>query len=150
MKALKEAVHAALRDDSTATVGLRDLLVQTVTPYGVYEANFPEQPNFKSKSYLTWQMIARVTTSSQLSDLRLREQTFAVTAYSTSPDTVDNILRRAVFVLENTKAVTLPTSDVVLDRILHEDSGPDLFNDKFSIYFRAENFRAFYREDITQ
>lgn len=151
MKALKQAVHTALRDDSTATIGLRALLMPTAaaTPYGVYYGHFPEVPSFKSQSYLTWLYITTVSPGIQHSDERFREQVFSLTAWSMNPDTVEDVLRRARRVLENLKGVTRPSTDVELHQILFEHGGPDLFDQKYQVYYRAEQYRAWFREDIT-
>ena len=154
MKQLKLAIHTALRDDMDALVGLRALLGQSsATPYGVYQGHWQGVPNFKNaagpQSYLTWLFLQGQSTGTVLTDLRLREQLFAVTAWSENSDTMEDILRRARFVLEGMARVTQPTFDVELHQIRHEGSGPDLFDDRFKVYYRSEHFRAYYREDMT-
>lgn len=153
MKALKKAIHVALRDDSDATVGLRTLLGQSATaPYGVYEGRWQGVPNFKNaagpQSYLTWLFLRGMETGTVQTDLQLREQMFAVTAWSENTDTVEAILARARYVLQGRRAVAQPTVDVELHQIRYEGSGPDLFDDKWKVYYRAEHFRAYFREDL--
>lgn len=149
MKALAQAIHTALRDDSAATVGIRALLAQAATPWGVYHGHFPESPNLKSgKSYVTWYYLPSSTIKSGDSDVRLREQPFCLTAWSENIDTVNDIHKRARFVLEHLKGVTLPTVDVQLSEIIFENAMQDLFDDDFKAYYRPEHYRAYYREDI--
>lgn len=153
MKLLKLAIHTALRDDNDPVVGMRTLLGQsTTTPYGVYQGRWQGPPNFKNangpQAYLTWLFLQGTSTGTVQSDLRLREQVFAVTAWSENSDNLEDILRRARFVLEGMGRTSLPTNDVELHQIRHEGCGPDLFDDKFKVYYRAEHFRAYYREDI--
>jgi hypothetical protein len=149
MKLLKQAIHQALRDDSATTIGLRTLLGHAATPWGVYQAYFPEVPAFGTKHYVTWNFLSGSTTLSQSSDMRLREIIFSVTAWSESMDTLETIQARVRHILENLKKVTVPTSEAELHQILHEGAGPDLFDDEKKAYYRAETYRAFYREDIT-
>jgi hypothetical protein len=149
MNTLKQAIHTTLRDDADATVGLRALLGAAATPYGVYFTHLPETPDFPSHSYLTWYFISEQTTSAPDSDAKLREQVFSVTAWSKDPDTVDDVLKRARWLLENRKRVTSPTSEVELHAIKAEQTGPSLYDDRFMVYYRADQYRAYYREDVT-
>jgi hypothetical protein len=154
MKALKTAIHTALRDDADANVGIRALLGQAnVTPYGVYQGRWVGTPNFKNgnnlQAYLTWVLTPGVSTGTMASDLATYERTFAVTAWSGTSDNMEDILQRARFVLEGLKRVTLPTVDIELHQIRHESSGPDLLDDKWNVFYRTEHFRAYYREKVT-
>ena len=150
MEKLKEAVYTALRDDSTATVGLRTLLGHAATPYGVYFAYLPEKPDFSSKHYLTYMLLAQAAEPGVGgTDMRLRQAVFSVTAWSSSDITKEQILRRIENVLEQMRKVTKPTSQCELHDLRFESSGPDLFDDEFKVHHRSVQYRAYYRDDIT-
>ena len=149
MKLLKQAIHTALRDDSVATVGLRALLGHAALPFGVYYHFLPEQPDFSTSHWLTWHLLTGSPVAAPESSAYLRETTFDVTAWSEDPDKVEDILLRVRAVLENARKVTRPTSECDLHAIKWEGHGPDLFDPKFQVYFRSENYRAFHREDVT-
>ncbi len=148
MKELTQSIHKALRDDSVATVGLRALLAHAATPWGVYRAYLPEQPDFSAKNYVTWYLLAASGITSPSVDALIRQQVFSVTAWSKDPDTVTDIHHRVRSVLENLRAVTLPTANCALHQIKWEGAGPELFDADFRVYYRAETYRAYYREDI--
>lgn len=148
MKDLKEAIHTALRDDSAATVGLRALLGHAATPFGVYQHHLPEEPDFATKSYLTWLMVGGTGGDAHGEDMRLREAVFSVTVWSQNPDTVEDALMRARLRLENLRGVTLPDDNIQLLQIKFEGHNADLFDDDFKAYYRVESYRAWYREDI--
>lgn len=149
MKALREAIHKALRDDSAATVGLRALLGHATTPFGVYYHFFPETPDFTNLSYLTYYFLAGVAGESHDVDAYLREHVFAVTAWSEDMDKMEDILMRVRNVIENMRKLTLPTATIGLHSIKWESASADLFDQDDQVYHRTEQYRAFYREDIT-
>lgn len=150
MKALKQSVHTAMRDDSVATVGLRTLLGHAATPFGVYYHFLPEAPDFtSSKHYVTWNFLSGSPIESSDSDAYLRQVVFEVRAYSSDPDKVEDILLRVRAVLENLRRVTVPTSDIQLHDIKWDGMGPDLFDPDFLVYLRSEQYRSFYREDLS-
>jgi len=150
MKLLAQAIHTALRDDTVATIGMRALLGFSATPWGVFQEHFPDIPDFGNNGMLTWQFVsASEAGGSGLSDMKLRQQVFRVTAWSVNPDVVFDILKRAMFLLDNMRGVTKPTSDVDLHQIRYESSGPTLYDDKHKVYYRADTFRAYFRELIT-
>lgn len=149
MKLLKQAIHTALRDDSVATIGMRTLLAHAATPWGVYEAFLPEQPDFSSRTYLTWKIISGSAVCAPLSDAYLREAVFEITVWGSDMDKVDDALVRARSVLENLRRVTLPTSGIALHSLKWEGNGPDRFDPDYQVYSRSEQYRAFYREDVT-
>lgn len=150
MKQLKQCVHTALRDDSVATVGLRALLAHAATPWGVYERYLPEQPDFSTKHYLTWNVVSGSAGESAEVDAYLREVVFDVIAWSEDPDLVDDIHMRVRSVLENMRKITQPTSGCAVHQIKWEGHGPNLFDPQYQVYSRAEQYRIWYREDIAQ
>jgi len=154
MKVIKTMVHTALRDDAA----MRLLLAHTATPFGVYNDHFPAIPDFTAaagaaRSYITWALLPGGPTEPQAHgvEMRLYERVFSVTAWSSSPDTVEDIHRRARRILIDCHAVTLPTSEAAVTALKQESGGigPDLFDDEYKVYFRAESYRVKYREDIT-
>ena len=146
MKVIKEMVHTALRDDTS----LRTTLGHAATPYGVYEAFFPETPDFSSKSYVTWQFLGGASDQDVHGvEMRQRSKDVAVTVWSANPDTIEDAHKRIRRVLIDMFAVTKPTSDAEVHQIKHMDEGPDLFDDEAKAYFRAETYRVKFREDVT-
>ena len=153
MKVLKEMIHKALRDDAS----LRTTLGHAALPYGVYEGHFPAVPDFTgaagaAQSYVTWMFLGGGgDASTNGPEMRLAERVFSVTAWSANPDTVESAHRRIRRLLVDLYGVTLPTADAGVFGLKQEPGGlgPDLFDDEAKVYFRAETYRVFYREEIT-
>jgi len=153
VKVLKTMVHTALRDDAS----LRTTLGHAATPYGVYEGHFPAIPDFTAaagaaRSYVTWMFLGGAgdgTTNGP--EMRLGEKVFSITAWSASPDTVEDAHKRIRRLLIDLKGCTLPTADAHVTGLKQEPGGigPDLFDDEAKVYFRAETYRVWYREEIT-
>lgn len=152
MKAVKQMVHTALRDDAT----LRTLGAHAATPYGVYEAHFPEPPNFSSgataRAYVTWQFLGGPAEDVDVQgdpSMRRRHLVVSITVWSISPDTIEDMHARIRRLLVGMRGVTLPSSGAEVHGIAFQDAGPDLFDNDFKVYFRAETYRVSFREDVT-
>lgn len=148
MKELAQTIHGAMQNDSVANVGLQALLGYSTLPWGIYRGHFPERPSFKANDLLTWQFGSGPVVMGHKSDMRLRQRTFHVTAWSSTLDNIDVILARVRFIFES-GLFTLPTVNCQIHRITYEQSGPDLWDEGFQVNYRADTFRVHYREDIT-
>ena len=146
-------VHTALRDDAS----LRSTLGQTATPYGVYEGHFPAIPDFTggdagaAMSFVTWMFLGGGgDPSTNGPEMRRGEKVFSVTAWSANPDTVEDAHKRIRRLLIDLYGCTLPTTDVNVVSLKQESGGigPDLFDDEAKVYFRAETYRVWYREEV--
>lgn len=151
MEKIKQAIYTALRDDSTATVGLRTLLgSHTATPYGVYFGRSPVTADYSSKSYLTYSFLSGDgDMGSSDSSCERRSGIFQITAWSESNTTMERILRRVSNVLHRKNKVTNPTSESQLVDIQLASQGPDLFDDDAKVYYRSDQYRVWWRDDIT-
>ncbi len=153
MKVLKEMVHTSMRDDAP----LRTILGHTATPYGVFPGHFPAGADFvpatgTARSYATWQFLGGGGDSTTNGpEMRTGEKVFSVTVWSSNPDTVEAAHARIRRILIDLKFCILPTTDAAVTGLKQEPGGigPDLFDDTEKVYFRAESYRIWYREDIT-
>lgn len=148
MLALAQAIHSLFQGDSTPTIGLQTIIGKAAPNYGVYRGHFPEIPNFKGSDLLTWEFLALTVDASRQSDMRLRQHLFAVTAWSPALDNIENIHHRVRYLCEGQRW-TAPTADCQLIKIHFDSAGPNLWDDEFQVHYRAEHYRAYYREDIT-
>ena len=151
---IKEAVWTAMKDDgiSATASSIRALLefstTSAKTPFGVYYHSFPMTPDFKAHSYITYYFIGGSGGQGYLTDARLREVVLSVTAWSEQAVRVDRILRRVEMLLHECRHVSKPTSQSALHDIRWDSAGPDLFDDDYKVYYRAEQYRIWYRDDI--
>jgi hypothetical protein len=144
-----------MRDDSASTSGIRYLLgfraTGSVTPFGVYLANLPQTLDFKTHSYITYYIVNRSPViSGRDTGTKLREVLLAVTAWSESDTTKERILRRVERVLDGMAKVARAGSQSDIHGIHYESSGPDLFDDSEKVYYRTDQYRVWYRDDITR
>lgn len=144
-----EAINTALRDDATATVGLRAITGHSATPWGVHKHKMPEKPDFTSKYYIVFYFLgATPINDTHGSEARLREDVLVIDVYGKSGDQVEVILKRVRWLLENRRGVTLPTSEEELHAIEYEGPGPNLYDEEFNVPHRVNNFRVKWREDV--
>lgn len=153
MDVIKEMLYKAIRDDDTATVGIRALLNQSVTPYGVYHANLPDNVDFSSsKKYITYFQLTGLPEPEYPRhnySTMPKQETYQITAWGGDTTTSnDKILARVMYLLEGKHKTTNPTSDAKVFNIRWEFDGPDLWDEDYRIYYKTTRYRV-YLQDIT-
>ncbi len=152
MDVVKEMIYKALRDDSAATVGIRALLSQAATPYGVYHANLPDNVDFTSnKKYIVYFQgpsdYDKTYPRHNLATV-VKEETYQITAWGGNATTSnDKILDRVKHLLEGKHKTTNPTTDAEVYQIRCEWEGPDLWDDDYKTYYKSTRYRVWVRDD---
>lgn len=153
MDKVKEMLYKTLRDDSTATVGLRALLGNTtVSPYNVYLAKLPDNPNFVGgDKFVTYmQLTGEYDTSYPRHNFAtvVKQETYQFTSWGGDATTSnDKILDRIKFLLEGKHKTTNPTSDAEVHAIRCEWEGPDLYDDDYEVNYKSIRVRVWLRDD---
>jgi len=153
MEEASKAVYQTLRDDSTATVGLRALLGNTTTtPYNVHYAFLPEHVDFSPSAGNVGHVV--VLLASSIADIqagsiatRLMQDVYQITAYARSLSTVRAAHSRIRWILEHKRKMTNPTSDDVIQKIALEGYGPDRYDDAFDCRWQVATYRVWRRDD---
>jgi len=137
MATLRETIHGILLTDAQSAVAgsLGVLLGYNAVnkPRCVYFRNPPEKPDFPLVTYFS---------SSQVNilggvEFNPRTIIFTFTAWGNN---FEAVLERIFNLLQKKKELT--PSDYSCKAILFDVSGPDMFDDDFKIYYRAENYRV--------
>lgn len=152
MDVIKQMIYTALRDDTTATVGLRALLGHSSTPYGVYKEYSLQSFDFtNSKKYIT---LSNLTGLPDISLPRhnystvFKEETYQIIAWGGDATTSnDKILDRVKYVLEGKRKTTNPTSNAKVFSIKCEFEGPDLFHEDYKIFYKSARFRIWLQDE---
>lgn len=153
MEKIDESIYKALRDDSTASVGIRALLGNTATsPYNVYHAFLPDDVDFQTASgqvgFLVYHRISSVPDIEQHNPSGLTMvMLYQISAYARSLPTVESVLRRVRWRLDHLRGVTLPTTLAALHQIKLDSAGPTRFDDAFKVFFRNDMYRVWGRDD---
>ena len=147
MDVIKKMIVSALQADDQATVGLRALLSQATTPYGIYHAILPTTVSFaSSKKYITY---FQLTTNLDLSYPRVnmstvpKQETYQITVWGGDTTTSnDKILARVRWILDGKRKVTNPTADASVYDIKLEWEGPDMWDEDLKIWTKSSRFRV--------
>lgn len=84
---LRQWLYTTLRDDSTATIGLRALLGKSASPYGIYRQWPPQSPQFPLVTY------ALTAMSESAGNLAVRDLYFTITAWGSNYEAVAERVR---------------------------------------------------------
>jgi len=154
MDKIKDMIYTALRDDSTATIGIRALLGNTTaTPYNVYHANLPDPLDFaSSKKYITYfQLSGDFDTTYPRNNFSTmpKQETYQITVWGGDTTTSnDKILDRVRYILEGKHKTTNPTSDAKVFSIKCEWESADMWDDDYRIFYKSARFRI-WLQDVT-
>jgi hypothetical protein len=151
MDVIKEMLFEVMRDDSVTTVGLRDLLSQTVSPYGVYHANLPDNLVFTSgKKCITYfQLTGEYDTSMPRHNYSTmaKQETYQITVWGGDATTSnDKILSRIIYLLEGKHKTTDPTTEAMVFSIKCEWEGPDQYDTDYRIFHKSARFRVWLQD----
>lgn len=125
---LQQWLYTTLRDDSTATIGLRALLGKSATPYGIYRQWPPENPVFPLVTY------ALVTMNENAGSIAARDLWFNLTAWGTNCDVVAERIR---VLLRHAKPVT---SDYSVKLIAFDQMVTAGFSDELKCDYRQDRY----------
>lgn len=151
---VSEAIYKAMRDDCDDLVGLRALLGETRnTPFNVYHAYLPERVDFRNsdgddRSYVTYFMVSSTPDNSFSSPAsRAIELLYDVTGYSRKLLTLEKIMRRVKWRLQDKRGVTNPSSLVAIQKIALDSEGSTSWDEAFKVYFKTATYRVWGRDD---
>ena len=152
MDVIEEMLHVALRDDSTATVGIRALLGHVATPYGVYHSNdLPDNLDFTGgKKYIShFQLTGDYDMSYPRGNFSTmpKQETYQISVYGGKGTTSnDKILARIRYRLEGKNKTTNPTADAKVFDIRCEWEGPELYDEDYKEFYKQSRFRVWLQD----
>jgi len=151
MDVIKSMIYKVIRDDAVATIGIRALLGQTVSPYGVYHANLPDNFDFSSsKKYITYyQLTGEFDTSMPRNNFSTiaKQETYQITVWGgDNTNSCDKILDRVRCLLEGKHKTTNPTTAAMVFNIKCEWEGPDQWHDLYKIFHKTARFRVWLQD----
>lgn len=153
MDAISAALYQALRDDSEAVVGLRALLGNTAaTPYNVYHSILPETFDFSKstgdKGAVTYFLVSDTPDPDAGStNTRLMQAVYNVQGYHVNLATLDTVMRRIKWRLQDMRGITLPNSLGELHRVRLSSEVGERYDAKFMVWWRTAVYRVWYRDD---
>lgn len=151
MDVIKSMLYTVMRDDTTATIGLRALLSQSTTPYGIYHANLPDNVNFaSSKKYITYyQLTGEFDTSYPRNNYTTmpKQETYQITVWGGDTTTSnEKILNRIKYLLDGKHKTTNPTSDADVFMIKCEWESEDLWDNDYRIFYKSARYRVWLND----
>jgi len=153
MDVIKEMIYKVMRDDSEASVGLRALLDQTSTPYGIYKADLPDNMDFSAgvKCVTMFQLTGEFDTSMPRENFSTvaKQETYQITAWGGDAlVSCDKILDRVRYLLEGKHKTTDPTTNAAVFSIKCEWEGPDQRDIDYRVNHKSARFRV-WLQDLT-
>lgn len=153
MEKIDEAIYLAMRDDATATVGLRALLGNTtVTPYNVYHSHLPAAIDFTpasgQKGFVVYSFVSGALDNAQQSRAgQVQESLYNITVYHRLLPSLEAIHRRIKQNLYHLWRMTLPTSQAELHQVKLDSEGPHVWDDAFKVHYQTKIYRVWGRDN---
>jgi len=155
MDAVRDMIKNTLQSDSVATVGLRALMNQSTSPYGIHHYNLTvtlaDDLAFSSgKRYITYFQITGVYDTSMPRNnfsTMAKQETYQLTVWN-GDDTVscDKLIDRIKYLLEGKHRTTNPTTEAMVFNIKCEWEGPTAWDDDFLIFTKSVRFRVWIQD----